>query len=483
MNIYNSAKKLMPSSDFARKTILLVGGTAGGQLALLAAAPILTRLYSPESFGLYGIYMALLGVIAVVACFRYELAIPLAKEREEALDVLYLCFFGLSLVTLITAMICALWGSEILFALSVSQLNDYLWLFPVGVFSIGTYRIFYHWALREQSFREIAVTKVNQSLVTIFIQISSFKFLGAGLVAGQVIGQSVGVIKLAMPAIPLLAGRKFSFGRVKGLAKRYQRFPIYSTWGALLGTLGTHLPTVVIAVFFGAGAAGVYGLAQRVLTMPVTLISGAVSNVFFSKAARDVPRSALGKMLAGVHNKVILMGVPGFFLLGMYGADFFEFVFGREWREAGVLAAWMAPWLYAVFVVSPVSVLYEILEKQLQGVVFQVLLFVSRIGGLLVGAYYNDLIMAIMFFSLSSFMCWIGLLAWLVRITDADYLSMIKNFVFLLVIVVLIFLPSIAAKWFLGLGAVWFACLVAGILVFLSFYYMKWNSKKSNDWF
>lgn len=66
---------------------VLVGGTTGAQLLAVLAAPLLTRLYTPEDFGLLAVYASLLGLIAVIASLRYELAIPLPTDDTEAAAV------------------------------------------------------------------------------------------------------------------------------------------------------------------------------------------------------------------------------------------------------------------------------------------------------------------------------------------------------------------------------------------------------------
>ena len=60
---------------------------AGGALAQalpLLLGPWLTRLYRPEDFGAYHLFAALAANLAVVACARYEFALPLARDDGEA---------------------------------------------------------------------------------------------------------------------------------------------------------------------------------------------------------------------------------------------------------------------------------------------------------------------------------------------------------------------------------------------------------------
>ena len=75
-----TARRLLPRNRFARSVSVLVGGTAAGQIIVMAASPILTRLYSPEDFGLLSVYAGLLGILGVIASLRYQLATPLERS-------------------------------------------------------------------------------------------------------------------------------------------------------------------------------------------------------------------------------------------------------------------------------------------------------------------------------------------------------------------------------------------------------------------
>ena len=59
-------------------------GAGAGQLSLLLATPILTRLYSPETFGLAASFISIVGLLSVVAGLRFEQAIPIPDSDEEA---------------------------------------------------------------------------------------------------------------------------------------------------------------------------------------------------------------------------------------------------------------------------------------------------------------------------------------------------------------------------------------------------------------
>lgn len=82
-----SLERLLPRNYFARGVSILVSGTAAAQALTVLAAPLLTRLYSPDDFGLLAVYASLLSLIMVVSSLRYKLAIRLPEDDGEAANV------------------------------------------------------------------------------------------------------------------------------------------------------------------------------------------------------------------------------------------------------------------------------------------------------------------------------------------------------------------------------------------------------------
>ncbi|WP_111411791.1 lipopolysaccharide biosynthesis protein [Billgrantia lactosivorans] len=411
------ARRLLPTHAFARGVSVLVGGTAGAQLLTIAAAPLLTRLYAPEDFGLLAVYGGLLALFTVVASGRYQLAIPLPETEREAAEVLALSLAVVGLTTLVALLLVVLGGRTLVAALGVPSLSPWLWLLPLGVAFAGGYQAVSHWSVRTRAFTALASTRIKQSLALLAIQFIASPLGGGGLLLGHAAGQGAGTLTLARPALRAVAEHRVTVAGVWAAARRYRKFPLYSSWSGLFNTLGKQLPPLLFAALFSPVAAGLYALAHRVLAMPMTLIGEAVGKVFFSSAAEAHRRGELGPLVARVHAILAHIAMPPAIVLMAIGPDLFALVFGERWREAGEFARWMAPWIYLVFMTSPLSHLFSVLERQGQGLVFQALLLGVRVVAIAIGAFHDDLLLTVALFSLGSAACWIGFLVWIARLT------------------------------------------------------------------
>ncbi|WP_448364807.1 oligosaccharide flippase family protein [Fluviibacter phosphoraccumulans] len=419
-------RSLLPKNTFARGVSVLVGGTAGAQLLTVLAAPILTRLYSPEDFGLLAVYASLLGLIGVVASLRYELAIPLPESDEEAAHVVVLSLLIVLGMTVLAAIVIMIFGSSIANALGVPALTDYLWLLPVGVLLGGVYNVFNYWAVRTKSFTTIAGTKIRQAVVSLVIQLTAFKLGGIALLFAQVAGQSMGAWILGKGVFERFSFQTLSFSNLKIAGKRYYRFPMFSSWEGLLNSISHQIAPLGFAALFSVTSVGFYALAHRILTVPLSLIGSAISNVFFSAAAED--KQNLSQSFETISKCLIQIALPPMVLLAMVAPALFEFLFGASWRTAGEFVRWMTPWLYLQFISSPLSIIFPVLEEQAQGMTWQILLVLLRIAALFLGSATGEILSAIIYFSIASSIAYLILFIWLARLVGSNIIESSKQF-------------------------------------------------------
>lgn len=469
-----SAGRLLPSQPFARGVSVLVGGTAGGQLLMVLAAPLLTRLFSPEDFGLLAVYGGLLALFLVVANLRYEIAIPLPEDEQMAADVTALCLLAVCATSLLTALLVFFAGAAIAERLGVPALAEHLWMLPVGVFSGGTYLAFHHWAVRHKRFADIAGTRIKQVAATLAVQLIGYTLGPIALLLGHACGHGMGGLGLSRHFLRSPQLRRVSVTGILAAARRYRRFPLFSTWTGLFNTAGSQLPPLLLAALFNPVAAGLYALAQRVLGAPMAVIGTAIGGVFLANAAEARREGNLAPLVASVHERLAQIAMPAALVILVAAPDLFTLVFGERWHDAGHFAQWMAPWLYVTFVASPLSSLFDVLEQQKQELVFHSVLLVTRVGSIMVGALLDDLEATIALFSLSSALCWSLALVWVYRAAGNTLGSLLRPTALALFWSLPCVLPLVAGQALFPEGLAWLAflavtALLCGIRYFLLF--------------
>lgn len=316
-------------------------------------------------------YMSFLAMALSVASMRYELAIPIPRKTQEALDLLVLSFVVLLVVCAAFVVSLAFLADGLTAPLGLAAFRPYMWLLPPGLFAAGAYQIMSYWAIREKDFSTLAYTKVSQSVGQSLVQIG----LGAlmlgpvGLIVGDVTGRTAGISRLYVAS--RLQGRSLlrrtTIAGLRSVAIRYRRFPLVSSIAHLFNTAGLQLPALLLAAFYGPGIAGLFAISQRAVGIPMRLLGRSIGQVYHGEAAMLLKESPerLQRLFKKTTQTLLLIGLFSILGLAVVAEWVFAVVFGSEWQQGGVYVQLLAPALIAQFVVSPVSQTSAVLETQL----------------------------------------------------------------------------------------------------------------------
>ena len=412
-------RRILAPGSFARQVALVSGGTVASQAIVLATSPILTRLYSPEDFGVLAVFSSILGILLSIGGLRYETAIPLAKDDSEALAVLALCLlvpvvFGAIVVALLAS------GLVAIGPLSGSPtLDAHYWLIPMGLVLSCWNLALSNWALRKGAFSAIARSKLDQGLYSSAIQLGSPLFLKspAGLLIGHLFLRAGGTLRLIRVLRRTAVGlRAPSRKEIWQATVQHKNFALFSTWASLASAVSAQLPPLLLASYFGSTTAGLYALGLRLLRTPMMLLGSSIGQVFFARASGIGKQIELTRLTLQVYVALCRVGVPVIATIGISAPEAFSLLFGSEWRLAGVYTQWLCPWLFALFVASPISSIPSIRGRQQADLAFQLWLLGVRVLALLVGAQLSNVNLAIALYSIASALSWLTILAWILRL-------------------------------------------------------------------
>jgi O-antigen/teichoic acid export membrane protein len=382
-------------SHFARSVAVLAGGTAAGQAIIVLTSPILTRLYTPEDFGVLAVYVSTLSILVVVASLRYELAIPLPGDDEAAANLLILSLTVVLGVGMLSGGAVWLFGDQLLRWTNAPAMESYLWLLPLSLVGAGAYQVLNYWAIRRRAFFHVARTKLYQSVAQVLAQISLglIKLGPGGLLLGDVAGRAGGSGTLAALAFRRDAEvfKRVSVEGIKRVAVRYRRFPLLSSGSSLLNSAGLQLPAILLAAFYGPQVAGWFALGQRVVGVPAVLVGRAVAQVYIGEAARLARESPaeLDRLFSTTARRLLFAGIVPIALLVAGGPLLFELVFGENWSEAGSYLRILGAMFLVQFVVVPLSQTLNVLERQDLQLVWDAGRLLLVVGGLVL-AYVLD---------------------------------------------------------------------------------------------
>ena len=403
----------LPAGGFARNVVTLMTGTTFAQALLILVAPILTRLYGPEDFGVSALYGSILGIFTVVACWRYELAIVLPEKDEDAANLLVLSIlicFGMATLTLVPV---ALFRIQVADLLGAPELAPWLWFMPLSLIAAGLFQAFNYWSTRRKQFRRLAARTITQSTVTAGAQLGAGAVLNpgpGGLIGGSIFGQLIATGQLAWQIIRDEGNILRSYINrvdIKRMLIRYKEFPIYSSWSGMLNTASTMLPALLLGYFFNPAVVGHYTLGHRVLAMPMGVVGGSIAQVFFPQAAEARRSGNLDRLTLEMFQRLLAIGFVPILLITVVAPDLFAIIFGARWWIAGEYVRWLSLWLLFVFISSPLSNIYSVLERQREGLVVNFIMFSTRLLVLIIGGIKGDALFTIALFGITGAVLWI----------------------------------------------------------------------------
>ncbi len=386
------ARKLrtISGSGFLADVAKLSVGTLSARLIAIIALPVLTRLYSPEDFAVLATYLAILGIVSVVACLRLDIAIPLAETDEDGVNLLALALSALALLTLIMTLLTTAISDRLAVWIGIPDIKPYLWLVPIGIALAGTYSAFQYWATRMKRFGHVARTRVTQSLLGTATMLSMgwLAITPLGLLLGNAFSFGAGGFGLALGSLRNEAAllRQITVSKMMGVMRRYKRYPLFSTPEALLNVAGQQVPVLIIAATAGTEA-GFLMLAMQLMTIPMSLLGSSISQVYMSRAPGALRDGRLPELTHSIMRRLALIGVPSLLIVGFLAPSLVPYIFGAEWARTGVIIAWMIPWIALQFITSPVSMVLYVVGRQRAMLVLTTLGFVVRVGSVLLALH------------------------------------------------------------------------------------------------
>ena len=432
------------NSEFYRNIAGLFSGIFFARLIPALFALAIARLYAPGDFGIFVLFLSIASLLSILSTGGYERALLLAETTEEKQHIFW---FSLKSNFIINLLVLAVLGLY----LAVSGKSDLsgiimLLMIPVYSFFFGGLQLIRNILISNKMFGKLSVLEVTRALAAGGLQTLLFILPGTGLFIGIVLAQAVTFI-IYFVKLPETSSFKLSscHERELDLARRYINFPKYSVPGELFNYLSSQLPVFMIKPFFGATMLGLYSFPHRYLSIPVQLTSISIGSVYVQKA-QSLKKSPveLAKVTYDLFSRQFMLAILPFTVLALWGNDIFRIVFGSEWEFSGTLGQLMAPWLFAVFIGSPLANILVVMEKQKISLIFNVVILLFRALALAIGGLVlKDITLTVALYSITGFVSFVLLTIYSLRLAGVN---LIKTFWFCVRVVLMVTVPLLILK-------------------------------------
>lgn len=395
-------KKLQ--DDYLKNILTMMGGVFLSQVIMVIGSFFLTRIFTPEDLGLIALFLSLTSILSVIATGRFEHSIILPKSNLDGYKLMFYTSILVTIFSLLLFLVIYPFNNTISQYLNNPDIRSWLFYLPIMVVLNSLFFAFRAWLIRRKEFKIITFASVIKAVV-----LNSILIVG-GIIYGNVVIFLIANI-IAQFVETILLFLKLKDGQIDfevkkkeaiGLFRKYDKFPKYLLPGDLVNTYASQNPIILLNLFFGNAVVGYYSLAQRVLGLPIKLISNTTKEVYKQKATEEFNKNGNCKeVFVETFKMLFLTSLVPAVILYILAPWMFSFFFGDQWEISGYYSRYLLFMFCLQFSVSPLSYTLFIRGWQKYDLYWQISLLLVTSIGIYMGFLFNSAHYSILGFSLA----------------------------------------------------------------------------------
>ncbi|MDA0873924.1 MAG: oligosaccharide flippase family protein [Bacteroidetes bacterium] len=433
MSIKQRILGLFEDSAFRAPVLKLLSGTGIAFVIGYLAHIVLLRLFPAEFWGVSDYVIAWVSILAPVSSLRYEDALMLPEDRRQAAHA-YLLSVGAVLLFSALALTVLLLSPALMAYFEAKGAGRWMLLLPAALLTNRLAKITELWLSRHDHFGQVSVAQVVQSSSMVGTRIGA-GWVGpgpGGLLWGYVVGYALSFVGMSRALVRSLRSALQggpSWADLRIMASRYRRFPAFTMPAAMISGLITRLPILLIPIWFSMEVTGQFSRGFNMLFVPLSLLAAAVAQVFFVRAVEARRAGGLAAFTANVHARLVLMAFWPSLVLMVAGGDIFETLFGADWRHAASYLLFVAPWILFTVVASPLTRLFDVLERQRLEFGITVVSLAVIAGSLWVGGQSGDMSRLLLYLGIGGGIVRFGQTLLLLHLARCSWRDVIRPYV------------------------------------------------------
>ena len=373
--------KLKPKSEFSRNVLTLMTGTTIAQAIPIAISPILTRIYTPEDFGVFAFYIAIVSLLSVFATGRYELAIMLPKNDKDAFNIFTLSVFISFVFSFVLFIAVLLFHTKIVALLGNKEIEPWLYIIPLSVLLNGLYQSMHYWINRNKEYKLMSNSIILQSSsnATLNTSFGSFGLSSFGLILTNIITKSIALFYVVLKQKKFFSNiKEVSLVQSKKVLVKYKQFPFHTLPQNFIYQGSLQLPIFFIQQVFSVTILGAFSLAYRVLVTPLSIIGNSLGEVYYQKASQMYleDKEALFKYTKSMFLKLFAVSLSFGSIVVWFLPSMFSFIFGESWIVAGEISQYLMIYLILDFALTPFSKIYLISNNNIFYLKWEIVRFI-----------------------------------------------------------------------------------------------------------
>lgn len=361
----------MNISGAYRSIASIAGAALISQLIVGASAPVLTRLYSADSLGMYGIFQSIVMLVAILTTFRLEFVVPIVATRRQFVRLIFFVKFLSIVVTGILLLSLA-----IFVLLDLSVVSNWGWLIvmiPMAALVFSWQELHRYTVLRDKKFSVAAVSNMYRSVAQVLMQVAGGFFfalpftLFISYILANALATYVMLVKGKRRLLFSTANSKItSLKEMTKSALENSKFAKYMLPSGLVNMAGQQMPMIFAGAMFSMEVAGYMSVAQRLIALPMALVGKAVADVFHSEFSHLIREGKGGgrELFDSVVYRMAIFSVPIAIVPQFISSQMYSYLLGEGWSGVKETVDCLAVASAAQLIVSPVAQAMNVIGKQ-----------------------------------------------------------------------------------------------------------------------
>ncbi len=358
-------KSISTKNSFAQNFSFVASGKLAVAISSFFFVPLLARLYPPEAYGNFTIFNSIATISVTLVLAGYPASYVLIKEKRQFQSIVFFQLLVIISISIILGLIILLINSL------VSIPNIWIYL-PFGIFTGGIMIIFSNWNIRE---REFKLSAKLEGIGGVFLRSVNalIGWIGNGYVYGLILGNLIGrtaanLVNFGRFWKVELANQPISFSKkdlIQAL-KEYKNYPKFILPNQLLRQLSGQIPIYFLAIVFNNQQLGYYGMALTLFSLPMQMLTNAVSPIFLQKANELYSENtwALQKFTKKLLRTIQGLIVAPFIIGIVFSNELIHFLLGAKWEQTSSLVSIMAFPVFMSLAVNPFTSIFQIFKKE-----------------------------------------------------------------------------------------------------------------------
>lgn len=381
------------SSTLVKNTLKLSASNVALMFLPLIVTPILSRLYTPEEYGVWGVFSGVLFILNSFIFLSYENTIVKSNNDDEIPSLLILCLGVSIMISLLSSVL--FWTGKILSISFFLKYPNVLYLF-FSLTSSACFTLLICLSNRYKKYGAMSIANTTNGFLQAVIRIlwGIFPLIGLGLIIGNILAHILASLLLFILIVPILKKIPWnlvSINKIKKGAFTYKKFPLYDAPARLLEFTVGNIVIIILSFYYGEKEIGCFSMVMQFILLPITVIGSAMGNVFYRELSEQSKNQDNIKIITKKANKIsfYLSILPLLFLV-LGGDKILVLFLGDKWTSAGVMSLCLAIYSVPVIISEPLLPIFRALDRQEVRFSFNIINLAISIGALIISSRLFD---------------------------------------------------------------------------------------------